>query len=253
MKIIKYAKNKDNSYKVYLDNKTSVNLYDKVILSDDLLIKKEVSENKLKELLKKNNDMMAYYEAVKYISIKMRTKEEVIDYLKKKYDSRVITETVVRLDDEGLINEENYVRAYVNDQINLSNKGYYKIKNELVKKNLDEMIILNYLDVIDKKIWLERIDKIVKKKFMAKHNESAVKYKEKVFIYISNLGYKKEMIREVMEKYDTSDDSLVIKKEYKKNYRILSRKYVGKELEYKLLMKMLSKGFNYEDIKKIMK
>lgn len=253
MKIIKYAKNKDNSYKVYLDNKTSVNLYDKVILSDDLLIKKEVSENKLKELLKKNNDMMAYYEAVKYISIKMRTKEEVIDYLKKKYDSRVITETVVRLDDEGLINEENYVRAYVNDQINLSNKGYYKIKNELVKKNLDEMIILNYLDVIDKKIWLERIDKIVKKKFMAKHNESAVKYKEKVFIYISNLGYKKEMIREVMEKYDTSDDSLVIKKEYEKNYRILSRKYVGKELEYKLLMKMLSKGFNYEDIKKIMK
>ena len=253
MKIIKYAKNKDNSYKVYLDNKTSVNLYDKVILSDDLLIKKEVSENKLKELLKKNNDMMAYYEAVKYISIKMRTKEEVIYYLKKKYDSRVITETVVRLDDEGLINEENYVRAYVNDQINLSNKGYYKIKNELVKKNLDEMIILNYLDVIDKKIWLERIDKIVKKKFMAKHNESAVKYKEKVFIYISNLGYKKEMIREVMEKYDTSDDSLVIKKEYEKNYRILSRKYVGKELEYKLLMKMLSKGFNYEDIKKIMK
>ena len=43
MKIIKYEKIKNNQYKLYLDDSTTINIYDEIILSNNLLIIKITS------------------------------------------------------------------------------------------------------------------------------------------------------------------------------------------------------------------
>jgi len=82
MKILKYKKDKQNIYKV-ATNKGEYKLYDDIIIKNELLLKKEISDKKWQEIIKENNELKAYYDALKSISIKMRTECEIENILKK--------------------------------------------------------------------------------------------------------------------------------------------------------------------------
>ena len=62
-----------------------------------------------------------------------------------------------------------------------------------------------------------------------------------------NLGYDNALIQEVFLNLVFGDTTDIAKKEYDKIYRRLSRKYSGKELEYKIKEKLYQKGLYYED------
>ena len=82
MKILKFKKQSKDKYKLYLDNNSDITLYEDVIIKNNLLITKEISDELLEALKKQNNDMYAYTLALGYISVKMRSIKEINDYLK---------------------------------------------------------------------------------------------------------------------------------------------------------------------------
>ena len=61
------------------------------------------------------------------------------------------------------------------------------------------------------------------------------------------LGYDVDLINKVILDYDFSNDKDMVKKEYDKLYKRLSRKYSGNELEYKIKEKLYQKGLYYEE------
>ena len=79
MHIIKYQKDKKNTYLVTIDD-NSYSLYDDIIIKFSLLLKKEISKKELMEILKANEELKCYYKALNYISRKMRTKKELEKY-----------------------------------------------------------------------------------------------------------------------------------------------------------------------------
>ena len=58
-------------------------------------------------------------------------------------------------------------------------------------------------------------------------------------------GYTKETAMSEVNKIKI-DDQDIMKKEYDKLYKKLSKKYRGKELEYKIKQKLYQKGFYHE-------
>ena len=78
------------------------------------------------------------------------------------------------------------------------------------------------------------------------------KLKEKILYDLMEMGFYKSMIEEVIleSEFKVSDDVLI--KEYNKIKNKLNKKYEGYELETKILTKLVSKGFYYEDIKRVM-
>ena len=143
MKIIKYEKQRGNKYKVYLDNDETITLYEDVILNNNLLLSKEI--NDLTSIKEDNLEYEAYDKAIKYISYKMRSKKEIKTYLRKIYEDEIINKVIDKLLKNGLINDSNYVLAYYQDKINLSNDGPNKIKDNL-NENIEELndIYLEY-------------------------------------------------------------------------------------------------------------
>ena len=83
MKVLKYKKVK-NKYRVYFDNDIKIDLYDDIILKYNLLLKKEIDNNTFDKLVLDNNKEDIYNKALNYISIKIRSKEEIYNYLNKK-------------------------------------------------------------------------------------------------------------------------------------------------------------------------
>ncbi len=246
MKIEKISKKKNGLYEVFLDNKTSINLYDDVILKYELLLKKEIDNAKLTKLLKENTYLESYHKALKFINVKLRTSSEIKNKLKD-YDTDVINYTIDRLIKEKLLNNELYIKAYVNDAINLKLIGPYKIKMELKKLGFKEDEINNYLDTIELDVWYDKIRKYIKKKININSNLSSKMLKLKIINDLQNKGFSKDNIMNVIDEFSFCDNKDVYEKEYLKLKNKLSKKYDGDELEFQIRIKMYQKGFKVEE------
>jgi regulatory protein len=178
MKIVKYTKLKSNKYSVLIDD-VNVKLYDDVIVKYELLRTKEIDEKLFKEIADYNDKLEAYYKSLKYITKKLRTEKEIYKYLEKDYDKKVIFETIDRLKKMGYLNEELYLKAYVSDQINMSLVGPNKIKKDLTALGYKEEDIIEYIDNIDRDVWISKIEKLVNKKLNGNRNLGVLKLKDK--------------------------------------------------------------------------
>ena len=108
MKIISYKKIKQNKYEVTLSNNESVLLYDDIILKYELLTKKEIDNQKLKEIILDNSKYDVYYAMLKDISKKFRTEKELRSKFKD-YDNEVVDYAIKRLKNEKYLNNELYI------------------------------------------------------------------------------------------------------------------------------------------------
>lgn len=251
MKIGKYTKLKDNRYSVKIDDIT-IKLYDDVIVKYELLRIKEINDKLFKEITEYNDKLEAYYKSLKYITKKLRTEKEIYKYLEKDYDKKTILETIDKLKKMGYLNKEVYLKCYIADQINMHLVGPNKIKKELVNLGYVEDEIDPFIEDIDNDVWFSKIEKLVKKKINSNRNLGNNKLKEKISYDLSNLGFYKWMIEEIIHNSEFKDNSDILSKEYTKIYNKLVKKYDGSELNYQIKMKLFQKGFNSSEIDEFM-
>ena len=105
MEIVKFKKLKDNNYLLTFDDESTIKLYDDVIINFNLLVNKKFDKQKLLEIMKYNDELESYYKALRYINRKLRSKLEVIKYLEKDYDKKIVTKTINKLDIDGYLND----------------------------------------------------------------------------------------------------------------------------------------------------
>ena len=251
MKIGKYTKLKSNKYSVVIDDIT-VKLYDDVIVKYELLRLKEIDDKLFKEITEYNDRLEAYYKSLKYITKKLRTEKEIYKYLDKDYSKEIILETIDKLKRMGYLNKELYLKSYLSDQVHMSLNGPNKIKKDLVSLGYDEDEIKESIESIDNDIWLDKVQKIINKKIKSNRNLGSNKLKEKLVYDLSNMGYYKWMIEDIVHSTEFSSDSNILEKEYNKLYARLSRKFDGSSIDYQIRMKLLQKGFYSSEIDEFM-
>lgn len=240
MKINKFKKVGKSKYKIIFDN-TDITLYEDVILKYDLLIKSEVDIDLIDKIIKENEHYDAFYSALNYIEIKMRNKKEIISYLKKKeFNDEIINETINKLEKLNLLNSKSYIQAFVNDKINLSSDGPYKIKKSLLEFDFNEEDIDNYLNTIDENIWLEKLKKIANKKKSIMKSKSYYMFVSKMKNDLYNLGYDKYMIENVLSNIEYDSNAL------SKDLEKANKKFKG--YKTKIINSLLRKGYSYEEI-----
>lgn len=245
MKINKFKKVGKSKYKIIFDN-TDITLYEDVILKYDLLIKSEVDIDLIDKIIKENEHYDAFYSALNYIEIKMRNKKEIISYLKKKeFNDEIINETINKLEKLNLLNSKSYIQAFVNDKINLSSDGPYKIKKSLLEFDFNEEDIDDYLNTIDENIWLEKLQKIANKKKSIMKSKSYYMFVSKMKNDLYNLGYDKYMIENVLSNIEYDSNAL------SKDLEKASRKFKGDKT--KIINSLLRKGYSYEEINSSLK
>lgn len=246
---MKLVKLKDNRYKIKLDDGTIINTYEDVILEENILYKKDIDNELLEKINKKNNFYKIYTKTLKYVLTKIRSEKEIEEYLdKQEIDNTDKNKIIKKLKDNRMIDNNAYYKSYISDRIRLYHDGPDKIKKELLNNNIDESKInnelLNYYEDI-KEILIKEINKKLRN-----NKESEYKFKQRMINNFINKGYKKDMIIDVLDNISINDsNSLDI--EYKKLYNKLSKKYSDSELKYKLKNSLYQKGYKLDDINKV--
>ena len=240
MKINKLKKVGKNKYRVYFNN-TDLILYEDIILKYELLLKSDIDEELIDKIIEENRNYEAYDMALSYIEVKMRTRKEIYKYLTNKgFSNSLVNETIDKIDKLGLLDNKAYIRAYINDKVNLSNDGPYKIKSSLMDLDFDENDIDDYLYTIDNDIWSEKLDKLINKKKTIMKSKSYYMFINKMKNDLYNMGYDKEMIDEKLVSIEYESDAL------DKDLEKAKKKY--KEDKKKIISSLLRKGYSYEEI-----
>ncbi len=249
MEIKKFKKLKNNIYELELDNGSLVKLYDDVIVKYSLLINKKIDSKLLDEITKYNTSLDAYYLSLKYISKKLRCEKEIEKYLTKlEFNKDVIDKTISKLNKDGYLKHDIYIKSYINDIYNFNNYGPDKIKFNLRELGFNLNEIEPYLEDKD---FRSKAIKIIDKKVKANHKLSNYMLKQHISNYLINLGYSKDVFYDYLDNIKINNKDILVKEanNYIKKY---SKKYENKELLYFVKDKLYKKGYNSDEIDEVL-
>lgn len=119
-----------------------------------------------------------------------RTKKQVVDYLKRDYPREMIDETILMLEDNGLLDDDAYAKDYVN--AHKKTKGHLYIKQKLYQKGID------YRGVIEEKP--EDLVEILVKKY-GEEAEDTLIMKKKMTNFLLGRGFSYENIKIALKSY----------------------------------------------------
>ncbi len=236
-----------DKYQIILNDNVKITTYDEVLLKNNLLYKKELTADEINEINKANGFYNIYSNLIKYINKKLRSEKEINEYLNKYELGISDKENLIKgLKNNGFIDDNRFVKAYISDRLYLSNDGPNKIKNDLLKHNIEEDQIDNEFCNINDEEFLNKLSKLVNKK-MKSAKGSAYNVKQKVYYDMYNLGYSKEMVDSVFD--INLDDSSSLEKDFNKLYNDLIKKEKDEgKLYLKLKQKLYQKGYSLDKI-----
>lgn len=253
MKIINIKKSSKGKYKVIFDNMKEFILYEDVVVNNRLLIDKVIDNKELNKIKKENDYYIIYNSALKHINIRLRSENEIINYLNNKaYDQKLIERVVNQLKKEGYINDYKFIKAYINDKVNFTNFGPFKIKQEIKNYNVSEEIVEDMISKIDNNIWQQKLEKGIKKILSLNKKYTGNVLKQRIYQYFLNLGYNNEMINNYINNIDY-DNNNYLEKEFNKLWNKYNNKYDNAKLKYIIQQKLLQKGYQKIDIDNLIK
>ena len=217
MKITKFIKKSKSKYKLILDDNNSITLNEEVVINNNLLVNTYIDKDTLNHLMYEDMIENILSKCINYISVRMRSKKEMLNYINKKTDDSIIRNTIIdKLINMGYINDEMFAKSYINDKINLTNYGPYKIKNELKKNDIDENTIDKYINQIDEEITKNKINKLIERSIKNNNKYSKNMLISKILIKLVGLGYDRNQINNQLNQFVIETNYDILKHEYEK-------------------------------------
>lgn len=242
MKIIKYKKLKNDIYRIFFEE-DYIDVSEDLILKYDLLYSEEIDSELRETLILENSFYLGYNLALKYLKTKMRSIKEMRSYLLDKDIKKNEVEKIIeRLIELKYLDDNLFAKAYINDRINLSNDGPYKIRKYLSDLEINEDVIENELANYTEENELEKVRKNIMKRLKGNKNKSSYLLKKKIYEDLMNLGFTKEIIYMALEELSIDDEDAYLKQK-ERLYNKLSKKFDGKELEFRLKNELYKLGF----------
>jgi regulatory protein len=121
--------------------------------------------------------------------------------IKKGYDTSLLDEIILELEDKGYINNNAFTKKYVHDKFHFNKWGPNKIRTELIKKKIDKVIIEKVIeDEIDIHASRVTIEQLIVKKKRSILRAPEEKRRKKIFDFLFRKGYDSNVILKEIDK-----------------------------------------------------
>jgi len=141
--------------------------------------------------------------AVRYLSYRQRTEQEMVRYLTgKEFSDEVIATTVERLLEYRYLNDEEFARSWVADRNRLRPRSARALRYELRQKGVSNQILDEVLQELDE---VEAAWNAVHTKLDRWRGEDEWAFKKKVGAFLGRRGFNYDVVRSVVERALESD------------------------------------------------
>lgn len=183
---------------IYIDGELAVHLDTRVVLEENIRAGKEITDERLKELIEISNVRRAKEKALWLISYRDHSKKELVQKIAKTADKESAEIAVDRMEELGLVNDEKYARRYLDQLINIKHLSKNAAKYKLLEKGIDRNLIDEILCETETDPQ-EHIRAIIERKYLK--NLSDEKGKRRCFAGLQRMGYSYSDINSVLQEY----------------------------------------------------
>ena len=248
---VESVKEKKKSVSISFSNGEKVSLSPDAFVEFLLYEGKKVEPEEMKKIL-------AYAEEDDYYvyALRLLAKEIYTSYIlrgkliNKGADPKVAQRVVDRLTEDGLVNDEEYAKIYVNDIAEFRLYGKNRTLAKLKEKGISEEILSSFeFKEEDEEKRAKRSCESLDRRYAKYPYE---KKKEKAYEYLLGRGYDRELVRKIVEECISETPKDLEKELLAKDFYLAKHKYYKIEDLYKRKQKimalLLRKGYRYEDI-----
>ena len=214
---------------------------------------KEFEKKEFDKIIKYNDEQIAFNKVIRYLGYGPRSKLEIIKYLKEKGIENY-KPTVKKLTEYGYIDDIKLASDMVNYYMELD-KGPLYILKKMDEKGISDEVSQNAIKEYSKDIEEEKSLAVGQKEVLKLKEYPLKKQKTMLYAKLVARGYSIDVARRVIDKVefvDESNDSLL--KDYNKLLDKVSKKDLS-EIETKsyIVERLMAKGYDYKNIKEILK
>lgn len=152
---------------------------------------------------KKHTPKEAFKKLMRYCTYRERCHKEV---KQKLYDLQIHPadqeEIIVKLIQEGFLNEERFAKIFAYDKFYLNHWGKYRIRKQMEFLQISEYLIRKAMQEIDEEDYLKTFHSLIEKRIKATKGEEFFTRKRKIADYLLRKGYESEMVYEQLGKLE---------------------------------------------------
>ena len=147
---LKMGKGRDKRVNVFLDGMVSFSLVAETALKKALKVGLELSEIEIKELQGNDRYQRCFNAAVRYLGYRPRSESEVKQRLQRHgFDSECTEKTIGRLKEQGLVDDSEFARFWLENRETFSPRSRRLTSLELRRKGLDSDTIERIVSGVD--------------------------------------------------------------------------------------------------------
>lgn len=204
-------KNNPRRFNIFLDGEFAFGVDEDLVVNRRLVVGKEINPEDLDKILFEAEVGKLMERMYRLFNIRQRSEKEVRNYLKnlsfkrklkgeEEVSELVISELVENLKKKGIVNDEEFAKAWV--EARSKKKGLRVIKLELLQKGISREIIE---EVISGQVTgyseEEVAEKLLGRKIEAWINLPTMEFKKKAYQFLLRRGFEYDIVKDIVEKY----------------------------------------------------
>lgn len=194
--IKRQVKNKSR-VSIFVDDEYFGSLDEKTFMESGLKSGDYLDQDKWEVYQEQGENQSAFNKGISYISKLMRSRKQVIDYLKKKgYEDPAIKYATDKMAEYKYIDDVAFAKMVLSHQVNVKKVGIIAAKAALKKNGISNNIIedtmLEYNDSMQLENAKQQYQKLLKK---YQNEEDSIKKKQKISQAMARRGFSWEMIK----------------------------------------------------------
>lgn len=206
-------KKHQHRFNIYLDGEFAFGADEDLIVEQRLVMGKEIATEDLDKLLFEVEVGKLMERMYRLFNIRARSEKEVRDYLKNLSFKRkvkgtdeisdlVVERLIEKLKQKGMVNDEQFARAWVDARRLSKNKGARAIRAELFQKGIDREIIEEVIRLqITGNSEQDLAAQALQKKLRIWKNLDKLDFRKKAIEFLLRRGFEYSVLKDVVEKF----------------------------------------------------
>lgn len=184
---------------VYIDGEYAMKLDTATLAENGINVGYELDDDELRELIEKSDYKRAKEKALYLLSGRDYSKKQLMDKIKKNSSEEAAEEVCERMEELGLVNDENYARRLAHDLIYLKKLSIRGARYKLMEKGIDRELCDEILEEFDVDP-VEQITELIERKYADKLDDE--KGLRRTVAALQRLGYSWSDIKSALAEFE---------------------------------------------------
>ena len=180
---------------LFIDGEYVMNLDAQTLIENRFDVGREIDDDALKEIIEKSGERRAKEKALWLISYRNHSEKELFDKLRRDFDEASAQKAVSRMAELGLINDEEFAKAYARRLVYGKKLSAKAAEYELLRKGIDKPTAEQVIGELDYDAQAQIID-FINRKYK---NISDEKIKRRAVAALQRKGYGWDEIKSALE------------------------------------------------------